>query len=238
MTSHRDDYVAGVLGGMGPLASTAFLQTIYNLNKGATEQATPHVVMISNPSVEDRTSAFLKGQGDPRVLERGIERLLELGSSEIYVCCFTMHYLLPRVRPALRARVVSLIDAALDDMLRTPGRMLLGCTVGSRRLGLFEKHPLFERVAARVCFPDDDEQVALHDAIYKLKREHTTDALENALTRIAERNDVSTIVVGCTELHLLSAGKTAFNQRFHIVDPLITLARRITEQTHATTLCA
>jgi aspartate racemase len=237
----RAGYVAGVLGGMGPLASTAFVQTIYNLHRGQLEQSAPYVVLISNPAIEDRTAAFLGGHGDVSVLERGIERLLANGASEVFICCFTMHHLLPQVRAPLRAHVVSLLDAALDEMARTPGRMLLACSTGSRELGLFDRHPRFGAVASRVALTSADEQRRLHEGIYEVKRNHVTAPLERTLGEIAERHGVSRIVAGCTELHLLApgyAGQTEFNQRFEIVDPLTTLARRIREQTNETTLRA
>jgi aspartate racemase len=241
MTERHDGYVVGILGGMGPLASAAFVRTIYSLNRGQVEQSAPHIVLVSNPTISDRTATFLSGSGDARVLEQGIEQLLAAGASEVIVCCYTMHYLLPKVRSTLRSRVLSLIDTALEEIADTSGRMLLGCSTGSRRLGLFEGHALWGRISARVALPDDEEQQQLHDAIYQVKRNHSTQPLAEVLSRIAASHNVRKIIAGCTELHLLSpqhAGETEFNQRFEIIDPLVTLARRIAEERYATTLCA
>ena len=63
----------------------------------------------------------------------------------------------------------------------------------------------------------------------------------NAGTCLTIASAIACRVAGCTELHLLApgyAGQTEFNERFEIVDPLTTLAKRIREQTNETTLRA
>ena len=91
----------GVLGGMGPLASAEFLKSIYEVEIPGPEQNTPAVVLHSDPSMPDRTTAFLNGRSEI-VLERfitALERLDREGVSKIVVCCITIHYLLPQLPP-------------------------------------------------------------------------------------------------------------------------------------------
>lgn len=51
----------GVLGGMGPLASAEFVNTVYRLNMTEPEQQAPALVLRSDPSIPDRTAAILSG---------------------------------------------------------------------------------------------------------------------------------------------------------------------------------
>ena len=60
--------VIGVLGGMGPMASAEFLKTVYTCCRGEVEQEFPVVMVYSDPTIPDRTSAFRAGR-DNEVLE-------------------------------------------------------------------------------------------------------------------------------------------------------------------------
>jgi len=70
----------GILGGMEPLASLAFLQTIYECNlNGAIEHEYPSIVLHSLSSVPDRTGSLLNNRG--KDLEDSLVRNLMLLNS-------------------------------------------------------------------------------------------------------------------------------------------------------------
>ena len=239
-----EEDVIGVLGWMGPLSSAAFVRTIYNRNRGRVEQEAPTVLLYSNPKVADRTATFLGG-GDHRGLladlEAGIRLLLCLGATRVVMCCVTSHYLLPELSPELRERVVSLIDVTLSEVAAVGGRCLLACTTGTRRLGLFQRHPAWAAVSHKVCLPTEREQARIHEAIYTLKRTHSEAELVEALAAAAGAHGVGAIIAGCTELHLLRsehAGPNLLNQSVRFIDPLAAIADAILEETDATAIRA
>ena len=94
----------GILGGMGPLASAEFLRTIYDYSLVDTvEQGAPVVSLYSDPTIPDRTEALLNGD-DAAVFRQFTEALSYLtatGATKIVICCMTIHYLLPKLPPAL-----------------------------------------------------------------------------------------------------------------------------------------
>ncbi len=234
----------GVLGGMGPLASAAFVRTIYSMYRGRIEQEAPLVILYSNPKIGDRTKTFLSG-GDCtpllQELENGVRTLLRANASEIVICCITMHYLLPRLPSELRARVISLIDTAIDRIRMSENRCLLASTTGTRQLGLFQRHTDWGYIHDKIVLPDPEEQTQLHDAIYSVKRTHSTSPLIQTLDTIASRHGAQAIVFGCTELHLISesiAGPNLLSQKFEIIDPLTAIAQRIAEEQYVGTICA
>ena len=85
--------VYGVVGGMGPLASAEFLKTIYEFGLREQEQNSPTIIVYSDPSFPDRTTAFLKGDDDVVLaqLKRVIGQLSELNAVRIVLCCITIH---------------------------------------------------------------------------------------------------------------------------------------------------
>jgi aspartate racemase len=226
----------GVLGGMGPLSSAEFVRTIYEHASGAREQEAPAVLLYSDPSFPDRTDAFHAGR-EERVsvpLEAALRRLLEMGADRLVVCCMTAHHVFPRLSPDVRARLVSLVDVAVEALERTPGRHLLVCSNGTRAGRIFERHPAWARVAARVAMPGPEEQAALHhDMIYRAKRNVDAAELLPVLASVLERHGVTSFVAGCSEVHLLAKRFLALPQGagYSCVDPFDLFARRVASGT-------
>ena len=77
--------ILGILGGMGPLASAEFLRTVYDLNITHPEQDSPSCVLLSDPTVPDRTQAILDGSTDEILarLCRALEALSSMGAERI-----------------------------------------------------------------------------------------------------------------------------------------------------------
>lgn len=225
----------GVLGGMGPLASAEFVRTVYEHVRGAREQDDPAVLLYSDPSFPDRTEALLAGE-DERIamaLEAALRLLLRMGADRLVVCCMTAHHVFPRLSPAVRERLVSLADLAVEALERTPGRHLLVCSNGTRTLGIFERHPAWPRVAERVVLPDPEEQAALHrDMIYRAKRNVDPHEVLPVLVAALQRHGVTSFVAGCSEVHLLAKRLLASPRGagYACVDPFDLLARRVAHE--------
>lgn len=222
----------GVLGGMGPLVSAEFVRTIYEQPFDGPEQNAPHVILHSDPSMPDRTAAFLNGRAD-EVLERlvaSLERLDREGVSRIVICCITAHYLLPRLPEALRARVVSLLDVVADAIAARPERHLLLCTTGTRRLRLFETHARWDAMRDRLVMPDDEDQAEVHRTIYQVKEHTDVRGLVGLVERLLGKYGVRSFVAGCTEIHFASkrlGGAPRAGAAFGCVDPLAIVAERV-----------
>lgn len=219
----------GILGGMGPLASAELVSTIYRLNMVEPEQQAPSLVLHSDPSIPDRTAAILAG--DTREiaarLTTALERLVDSGAQKIVIACVTIHHVLPEVPEPLRARVVSLLDLVIDEILAGSGRYVLLATVGTRRARIFERHPRWSEVAGRVCVLDDEDQHRLHEAIYRFKQNEPVEPLIPWLESLPGKCGAEGLIFGCTELHLFR--RHLVNRRdaeaLRIIDPLWSVAR-------------
>lgn len=225
--------IVGVLGGMGGLASAEFLKTVYETEVGEREQDGPVVMLFSDPTFPDRTEAFLAGREEV-VLEplvRALERLRGSGASSVVMCCVTLHHLIPRLPPELRARVVSLLDVLVDELAGARGRYLMVCSTGTRRLGLFDRHPRWDAVRDRVILADSDDQRRIHhDLIYPVKRNAGMNGLVRLLDALVDRYAADGFVVGCSEVHVLAKHYFATldpERRRACIDPLAAVAHAI-----------
>lgn len=233
MSRESDAGVYGVVGGMGPLASAEFLKTIYEFGLRDQEQNSPTVILYSDPSFPDRTTAFLKGDDDVLLarLKKVIGRLCELNAVKIVLCCITIHYLLPRLSADARAKIWSLLDVIADRLAEDDREYLLICSSGTRRLRLFENHPRWRLFKDRLVLPSIEDQERLHrELIYPIKLTSDVSTVFPLLESMLEKYRVNAFVAGCTEIHVLAKRYAASGNGHDIcLDPLTIIAREIAE---------
>jgi aspartate racemase len=218
--------VLGVVGGLGPLASSEFVSTVYRCARWETEQDAPRLVMVSDPSFPDRTTAFLAGHDDAvlRPLVAVLHGLVELGATRLLICCTTAHHLLPRLPAELRARVVSVPRVIVDRLHHARGRWLVLCTQGTRSFRLLQREPLWEHAEQHAVFPDDEDQETVHrDLIYRIKRMADPAALLPLVRGMVEKYGADGFVVGCSELHLV-ANRIPAGDPLGCIDPYLDVA--------------
>jgi aspartate racemase len=239
MQAEKENSMLGVVGGLGPWASAEFLKTIYEDSLDGCEQDAPRVIMYSDPTFPDRTDAFLAGNSAPllRQLTTTIERLLEAGATRVVLCCMTIHYLLPRLPPHLRERVVSLIDVVVTSLMQQRGKHLLLCSTGTRKLELFEQHPHWSQVAAHVVLPVADDQRTIHQhLIYPIKKNPQLETLYPLLESLLDKYEVDSFIVGCSEMHLLAkrfVADAGRQKKYGCLDPLAIIARELSRRNSA-----
>jgi aspartate racemase len=224
------DFVLGIVGGMGPLASAEFLKTIYEHSRGKQEQASAKVVMYSDPSFPDRTEALLAG-ADAVVLEKLIEALqslLRLNVSRIVICCVTIHHLLSKLRDDLREPIWSLPDLIFRQVSLSRERHLLLCSSGSRKSGIFQNHPQWQALKDQFILPDEDDQALIHQWIHRLKQGYDPRRLICPLESLLVKYKANLFIAGCTEIHLLAKHyetECGSRREFGCVDPLTVIAK-------------
>jgi aspartate racemase len=220
----------GVLGGMGPLASAEFMTTLYRLNITEPEQEAPVCLLLSDPSFPDRTEAILNGATALLTarLTAALQDLADRGADRIVIACVTAHHFLYELPPALRQKIVSLIDLVIDEMVAVPGRRLLLTTTGTRTARIFERHERWAEVAGQVVYPTAEDQVILHNFLYRLKCGDSGRRCAEWVGALPARYGVAGCIFGCTELHLvrreLAEGELGEGA---ILDPLVLAARAV-----------
>lgn len=219
--------VLGVLGGMGALASAAFLTTIYRRNPAVHEQNQPKVLLRSNPQIPDRTALLLGGKKGvlTAVVAAELTALLAAGADRLVICCMTAHAVWFDLPAPVRAAGLSLVDALYSDPRLAERPRLVLCTQATRALGLIQAHPRFPSLADRLVFPDPAGQAVVHDLVYRLKRGAHPKSVIPSLTELARSAGTQGVVAACTEFHLLfdllpDAGLDVVDPLAHIADQL------------------
>jgi aspartate racemase len=232
MNSLPQQQILGVLGGMGPLASAEFMKTIYEHNLGDVEQLSPPVILYSDPTFPDRTTAFLNQETAPMLaqLELALGRLAAMGVAKIVICCMTIHYLVPQLPDPLQDLLIPLPDVIISELQQVRGRHLLLCTRGTSKLEIIQRHPRWKQVAEYVVLPDERDQELIHEAIYGvIKRNGNVRDLHGFVYELLEKYHVASFVAGCTEMHILSRSFALPGKEkgCRFIDPLTIIAERI-----------
>ena len=191
----------GILGGMGPLASLAFLNTIYECNRpGSIEQESPDIILHSLSSIPDRTRSLLSSDEDAlaALLIRNLRTLNACGVAKIVICCFTSHALIHRLPPDIKAKVVSLIELAAQELITRRQPSLLLASLGSYQKNVFSSTDDALKAMEYIVLPDEKDKT------------------------------VTSFIAGCTEFHLLSRYIEVNGiPGISFIDPLISIARRM-----------
>lgn len=229
--------VLGVLGGMGGLASAEFVKTIYEIsgNESRREQVAPVVVMYSDPTFPDRTTAFLRGETQPLLnkLIDALELLNSMGATQIVICCMTIHYLLPKLPAALRERIISLPDVIFSAIESLKKKHLVISSTGTMKLELLQRHPRWEYAQNYFVFPSQLNQRKMHKLIYQVKLNRNLKEARSYVEVLMRRHGVNSFVAACSEIHLLAKQfePSSERQRYYgCLDPLSIIAWNVVEQ--------
>ncbi|MBX9422312.1 MULTISPECIES: aspartate/glutamate racemase family protein [Streptomyces] len=194
----------GVLGGMGPAATAEFLRLLATDVPASRDQEHPRIVMLSDPTVPDRTAAIL---GDDTEAARRIRKhlftLVEWGADLLAIPCNTAHALLDDIASELPAPLVDIVDATLDEAVRlSPEGGWLTATTGTVASGLYQKRAATRGYPLHV--PGDAEQERVHAAAGLVKAGRTdeaADGFQDVVESLWRRRSLP-VLAACTELPL------------------------------------
>jgi aspartate racemase len=215
----------GILGGMGPLASAEFVHTIYQETISGTDQNSPTVILLSNPAIPDRTEYLLTGQENAllEVFSNSVGQLIAAGATRIVIACFTIHLLVPRLPESWQKKIISLVDLAMESVLQSKRKHLLLCSIGTKKMGLFQRHPLWQKAKDLIVVPDDDDQALIHKMIYEIKNNQQGIHYINFTESLLVKYEVDSYLAGCSEIHILAKHHeriTGRDRRAFCIDPL------------------
>jgi aspartate racemase len=220
----------GVLGGMGPLASSAFIRDIYEFNCTSREQQLPRIMLDSDPAFPDRTEAIRSGNTSTIIslLNRRLTGLADSGATRIVIACVTVHHFLDAVDPQLRSHVVSLPEVTVSALSQSSDDYLLLTTAGTRQARIFEREPGWPEVASRVRIPSLPDQEVIHDLVYRIKQlSASSSEVVRTVGMLLEKYSCDGVVAGCTELNIYAQSLVDRHGAKNVVSPLRIIAENL-----------
>lgn len=218
--------LAGIVGGMGPLATIELMRLVMEETPATCDQEHIPLLVYSNPQVPDRTKAILgEGESPVRALIESSQLLEKAGAMFLAFSCNTAHYFLPEVEAVVCVPIINMIEETAAEAERANiARVGILATDGTVRTGLYQRALRARGIETEI--PDEKRQLAVMEAIYAVKAgldlKEAAQILEPALAWMSDR--VEAVIAGCTELPML------LRQPAHgliVIDSLRVLARSI-----------
>ena len=220
---------AGVLGGLGPMATVYFMQTVTDLTDASCDQEHINMVVLSHATIPDRT-AYILGTSDENPLPLMIEDAKKLeasGAGFIVMPCNTAHYFYEEIRKNISVEMVSIIEETLQYAaesvpdLKKIGILATEGTIKSKTYDIeCEKHGI------ECELPTDSELAALMHIIYdEIKAGNTgnSEQLQSIIDAMLSRG-CDAVVLGCTELSVMCEKNNIRSSK--IIDSIAALARK------------
>lgn len=209
----------GVLGGVGSLASSNFVLNLCKLDiqKGSEQKQIPFI-LNSAPDTPDRTEKILAGKNEELTTKLTLElqEMVAQQVSHIVICCFTYHAVLNSIPEFLRKHVVSLIDYTNILVEKKKGNYLLLASLGTYETNLFKN-------TKGIFYPSPEDQENIHRCIYRIKVGEPNILVFRDLTTIIKKYEFTGLVLGCTELYLLSKEFEENLKENCLINPLKTI---------------
>ena len=198
--------VLGILGGLGPAASSYLYQMLIDHTPAVRDQDHIDLVLSSRASTPDRT-AFILGESDEdpfTVMEQDGESLVAYGATVLAIPCNTAHYFYDRLAAALPVPVLNMPRLTVAEA-RAEGCRKLGILATDGTLQAETYQLMCEQAGLPWAVPSPAAQAGVMSVIYDcIKQGHRADmALFHAAADDLKAQGCDRAVLACTELSLV-----------------------------------
>ena len=195
----------GILGGMGPAASSEFLRRLIEQTPATCDQEHIPTVLWSDPTIPDRSLALRAGTNEPlEGLLRGIQGLKSAGCTHIVIPCNTAHFWYDQMSDQ-GVPILHIVESVAVQLNKQNGTGTIGImgTQSTIEFGLYQT--MLESRGWNCIVPSQYEMdVYVQPAIDYVKAGDTTsaqDILNIVIKNLIDRG-ADAVVLGCTELPL------------------------------------
>lgn len=204
----------GIIGGVGPLASSYLYEMITKKTKADKDQEHLDIILLSHASIPDRTAYILdhsKESPFPYLLE-DCKLLQNLGAKMIVIPCNTSCYFHKQLQKEINIPINNMVkDTAEYINKKGIKKVALLATTGTIKSKLYQNE--LDNYNINYVLPDQDKVMNI---IYNyIKAGKTID--ENIWNDLINDLDVEAYILGCTELSVVKKD-LKLNKAF--IDPL------------------
>lgn len=195
----------GILGGMGPYATSAFFQTLLTLTPAAKDWDHLHIIIDNNPKIPSRTRHILYGETSPfDGMLASCRQLEKYPVDLIAVPCNSAAIFIPQLQAQLRIPLLNIIEIASGALAREHPRV--------KRVAVFGGHvthhlrtyrPALQAFGMELVEHGSEIQTEVEQLIESLKLGRASPvhvaALRDLLARVETRYGAEAAISACTE---------------------------------------
>jgi len=204
-----DDKKLGVLGGMGPMATSVFFERVIKNTYATCDQEHIEMVILNQTSLPDRTMSIKNGHHEAflNAVKKSFKVFEMLSVSHIAIPCNTSHYFYKAFEEMTHIPIINMIDKTVEALSVSidPGSRIgvLG-TDGTIKYDVYKES--IEKRQMHYIAPDENTQKKVMDAIYNLKASKSSDMgeIELIIEEMVKIKACDKVILACIELSLLS----------------------------------
>jgi aspartate racemase len=204
--------LVGVLGGMGPEATSDFFAKVIRATPAARDQEHLQIIINNNPKIPDRTAAACGNGTSPLPMMVESARVLEkAGVDFIVIPCVTAHYFHAGLQRQIGIPILNIVEETIDYLITEyPDVKTVGVLATTATL----KTNLFDNVCAKfgiaVLKPAEEIQTSrVVEAIFGFEGIKAKGPCEGSRKLMLEAAQTlidlgaQAIIAGCTEVPLV-----------------------------------
>ncbi|MBQ7148468.1 MAG: amino acid racemase [Pseudobutyrivibrio sp.] len=213
----------GIIGGLGPMATSYFMRRIIELTDARTDQENIEMIIYNCPSIPDRTG-YILGRSSESPLPKIEEIAHELEHQNVdYIAmpCITAHYFHDQLADSVMIPISNGIREAAEYLhergIRKVGIM---ATDGTASMHLFDS--VFKDYDIHCVYPEPEAQKLVMSIIYddvKAGRKVNMDEFELVKVQLLGEG-CEVVLLGCTELSILKRDNDVGPRVLDLVDVL------------------
>lgn len=222
----------GVLGGLGPLATVYFMNTVIDMTDAHSDQEHISMIVMNHAAIPDRTD-FILDSTKPNPLPMMIEdakKLQEAGADFIVMPCNTAHFFYEQIQKNITVPMLNIIEETVkfaSESTKAIKKLGILATKGTVSAGAYQN--MCRKYGLDCAVPSLADEQSLMNIIYNQVKAGTKVNIDEFLkiTENMKRDGCGAVVLGCTELSIINRDFSL--NRADIIDSLTVLARRSIE---------
>lgn len=205
MEKMKNRKTLGVIGGMGPEATSYYYENVIAHTEASCDQEHIDMVILSHATMPDRTEAIISGDNKHLVnmLCNDARTLETLGVSNIAITCNTSHYFYEHIQKAVKIPVINMIQESVTyairdfDHVKRVGIMATDGTINSKIY-----HKACRKAGVIPVKPSEERQKDVMSLIYddiKAGKPGDRRKFDRVVSEFM-RKGCDVIILACTEL--------------------------------------
>jgi aspartate racemase len=216
----------GVLGGMGPAATSLFFEKVIENTKASKDQDHIDMVILNHATIPDRTRAILEDHKEPflEAVKKDFELFEVADIDHIAIPCNTSHYFYPEMQAMTSIRIINMIEETVKFIRDTFGQTAkvgILATDGTVNTGIYQDE--CHKYKMKALVPNMQDQEKVMQTIYNFKANKPVDVrgFEQVIEKMINQEKCDCVILGCTELSCI---EIATHLRPYTVDAMQVLA--------------
>ena len=199
----------GVLGGMGPFATSVFFERIIDHTEASKDQEHLDMVILNHASLPDRTEAIFNQQKQPflQMIEKDMIILEQAEVANIAIPCNTTHYVYDEIQALTNIPVIHMVQSTVQHVhsrIKTNQKVAILATDGTVQSKVYQKEIM--KTDMQLHELNEVTQKKVMDIIYHVKSNNSfkTTELDTIIDDLVHKHSCDVIILACTELSTIA----------------------------------